>query len=336
MKLAFIGFRHGHAIGLYHDAKVHPKVQIVAACEEDAATAEALRKEGKITLTHDNYSKMLETVECDAVGVGDYFAKRGRIIIDALSRGKHVIADKPICTKLQELEQIARLSKEKRLRVGCLLDLRGSGAVLTVRRLIRENAIGEVHTVTFLAQHPLLYATRPKWYWEPGAHGGTINDIGIHAIDIIPWITGRKITEVTAARAWNARLPQHPHFQDAAQIMLKLDNGGGVLGDVSYTAPDSSGYSIPQYWRMTFHGSAGLLECSTDKFPVVLSRSTDKAMQTINPDPAIPNAALDSFLREVAGELGELTPSTADVLEASRLTLLIQEAADQHKTGVKL
>ena len=33
--------------------------------------------------------------------------------------------------------------------------------------------------------------------------------------------------------------------------MLKLDNKGGVLADVSYLAPDSCGYSVPQYWRFT-------------------------------------------------------------------------------------
>ena len=52
-------------------------------------------------LTHDDYRRMLREVECDAVAVGDYFARRGEIVIAALEAGKHVIADKPICTKLE-------------------------------------------------------------------------------------------------------------------------------------------------------------------------------------------------------------------------------------------
>lgn len=336
MRLAFIGFRHGHAMSLYTAAAAHPDIQIVAACEEDPATADGLRQGGKVQITHTNYLDMLDRVPCDAVGVGDYFEKRGRLILQALRRGKHVIADKPLCTRRSELDEITRIAREERLCVGCLLDLRGSGAYRTVRRLIAENAIGQVHTVTFLAQHPLIYASRPAWYWTPDQHGGTINDIAIHAIDIIPWVTGRKITAVSAARAWNARLPQHPHFQDAAQLMLKLDNGGGVMGDVSYLAPDACGYSIPQYWRMTFHGSAGLLECSLDKFPVLLARNTDKEPQILPPDPPVPNAALNSFLREIQGATADIAPTTQEVLAASRITLIAQEAADTNQHDVFL
>ena len=32
-------------------------------------------------------------------------------------------------------------------------------------------------------------------------HGGTINDIGIHAIDLVPWLTGKKIEAAPARRA---------------------------------------------------------------------------------------------------------------------------------------
>lgn len=336
MKLAFIGFRHGHIMGLYNVATKHPRVQVVAACEEDAATAGDLRQEGKVKLTHDNYRRMLDEVECDAVAVGDAYARRGPIIITALERGKHVIGDKPLCTKLSELDQIGQLSQGKGLSVGCLLDMRSSGCVLTVRRLIREGAIGEVHTVTFTAQHPLMYGKRPAWYFEPGMHGGTINDIGVHAFDCLPWITGRKFVEVVAARGWNARLPQCPGFQDAGQVMLKLDNGGGVIGDVSYLAPDECGYRMPQYWRMTFHGPDGVLECNGDKNPVLLAQSKDKELHQITPDPATPKSVFDSFLREVTKEPGELSPSTAEVLESSRVALMIQAAADENRCHAAL
>lgn len=336
MRLALIGFRHGHAMQLHNVAVKHAGIKVVGACEEDAATAAALRQGKKVALTHDNYRRMLDEVECDAVGVGDYFAKRGQVILEALRRGKHVICDKPLCTRQDELEEIARISKEKGLRVGCLLDLRGSGAIRTARRLIAEGAIGTIHTVNFTAQHPLRYGLREAWYFEPGLQGGTINDIAIHAVDIIPWVTGRKIVEVTAARAWNARLPQHGHFQDGAQLMLRLDNNGGVLGDVSYLAPDACGYSVPQYWRMMFHGSEGVLECRPDDRSVMLADATDEAARSVDAEPGVPHAAIESFLREVSGAAGEIAPSSAEVLQASRVALAIQAAADRNVQRVRV
>jgi predicted dehydrogenase len=336
LKLAFAGFRHGHVMGLYTGAISHPDVRVVAACEEDPSTVEDLKSAGKVEITHSNFREMLQRVDCDAIAVGDYFAKRGSLIIAALQAGKHVIADKPICTSLDELDQIARLTREKNLKLGCLLDLRDSGVFLTARRLIRGGAIGEVLVIVFTAQHPLLLATRPTWYFEPGKQGGTINDIAVHAIDLIPWVTGQPIVEAVAARTWNARLPQFPHFHDGGQIMLKLANDAGVLGDVSYFTPDGLAYGAPQYWRLTFHGSEGLIEASFGQRTLTLARSSDKSPQPIEVDADVANGCLNAFLRDLAGVSSDSDLTTADVLDASRRALLVQQAADQNRHNVAL
>jgi predicted dehydrogenase len=321
MNIAFIGFRHGHIMGLYHAALKHPGVKVVAAVEEDASAAAGLKD--KVALTHTRMTDALPL--CDAVAVGDYFSKRGSVILAALAAGKHVISDKPICTLTAELDQIEQLAGSKKLVVSALFDLRDCGAFRTARRLIRDGTIGQVHTINFTAQHPLLRATRPSWYFEPGKQGGTLNDIACHATDLIPWMTGRQIDSVVAARAWNARLPEFPHFHDAAQFMLKLDNNGGVLGDVSYLAPDAAGYSAPQYWRVTCHGSSGCIEARYAARELLLATSTDKSFRTIPADDDIPDGRLTSFLNNVAGEEYDLT--TADVIRASRMALKIQESA---------
>ena len=334
LRMAFLGFRHGHVMGLYNAARQHPRVQVVAACEEDEATAASLRAARHVVLTHRSFDELYKAVDFDAAAVSDYFGRRGEIIIRALESGKHVIADKPICTRLSELDRIVQLAAEKRRAIGCLLDLRDHGNFITMRRRIRDGAIGTVHTVTFTAQHPLMLGKRPGWYFEPGKHGGTINDIGIHAIDLIPWLTGRRITECVAARAWNARLPQFPHFQDAGQVVLKLDNNGGVLGDVSYLTPDAIAYSATQYWRVTCHGDAGAIETSYNAKSVELATQT---VQSIPPEAGDPTGCLDAFLDEIDGgspRPGALT--SADVLDAARRALLIQQAADEGRTTVPL
>jgi predicted dehydrogenase len=329
MKLAFLGFRHGHVMGLYQSALEHPDVEVVAAVEEDPATVATLRAAGKVELTHERIAEVLASVPCDAVAIGDVYARRGAIAIAALEAGKHVIADKPLCTRLDELDRIAELSRANQRVVHCLFDLRDTGPYRTMCRLIGAGEIGTVHTVNFTAQHPLLLGTRPGWYFERGAHGGTINDIAIHAIDLIPWLTGRSITGVVAARAWNARLPQFPHFQDAAQIMLRLDNGGGVLGDLSYLAPDGVGYSAPQYWRVTCHGERGFVEARYGSRDVLIATYPDKTVRTISADDDIPHGRLVEFLDEVAGTSRDGALTTADVLTATRIALQAQQSATE-------
>lgn len=334
-KIAIMGFRHGHINSLVDLIKQRGDTELVAACEEDRETRERIIESGVCETVFDSYERMLDTVECDAIGIGDYYARRGSIAIEALRRGKHIVSDKPLCNRLHELDEIESLARREKLSVGCQLDMRSSGTFRTVRRLIREGTIGEVHAVSFNGQHPLMYGTRANWYFEEGKHGGTINDIAIHAIDYIPWMTGQRFLCINAARNWNARLKEVPHFRDAAQMMMTLENGAGVLGDVSYLTPDSFGYSLPQYWLTMVWGADGLVQASYGG-GVTLYKNGDKEPRVIEPDADMPGNYLEAFLQEVRGETQGLELTSAEVLQSSRVALRVQQVADEGLTNVSL
>ncbi len=333
IKIAFAGFRHGHIFELVNKVREHSESEIAGACEEDAKTREELGSKGLMDITYENYSQMLKELDCDAVAIGDVYAKRGKMVIEALEAGRHVIADKPLCCKLSEFEKIRKLSEEKNLSVGCQLTLRGAGALRTVLKLISEDKIGEVHTVTFTGQHPRAIGVRPDWYFVPGMHGGTINDIAIHGIDAILWLTGRDIVEVVGARVWNARTPEYPHFQDGAQMMLKLDNGGGVLSDVSYLAPEGVP-AVPNYWRFTIHGSKGEIETTYNGKSVLLGIAGEGELHEIPSSPELGATYYEDFVSEIRGETDKCELSTEQVLHATYVSLVIQQAADDGKTNV--
>ncbi len=329
LKIAFAGFRHGHILGLYNKAKESPALQIVASCEEDEAT----RKNLQVEITHDNFDKMLGEVECDIIAVGDYYAKRGGMLIKALKAGKHVIADKPICTTLQELDEIEQLAKARNLKVGCQLDLRSNANIAGARDLIQSGALGDIQAIQFGGQHPLMFGSRPGWYFEEGKHGGTINDIAIHGIDVIPWLTGLKFTEITGARTWNAFATECPHFNDAGQFMVQMNNGCGVFGDVSYFAPDSCGFKLPFYWRFTIWGTSGVLEFNYLDQGLKFAANGTTGISTLAPPVSTGPDYLTDFLADIAGKPGEL--DTATVIESSRNTLKIQQAADLGRSVAK-
>jgi predicted dehydrogenase len=336
IQLAFVGFRHGHIFDLYRRAQESDDFEVVAGCEEDKATRETLAEQGTVSISHDNFDDMLSDVACDAVAVGDYYGKRGERIIAALSAGKHVIVDKPVCTRLSELDEIERLVKETGLRVACMLDMRDSPQTRTARTLVQGGTIGEVKAISFGGQHPLLLGTRPNWYFEPGKHGGTINDIAIHALDALPWITGLRFTQLHAARCWNALASDYPHFEGAGQMMLSMDNGCGVLGDVSYLAPDSQGYTTPFYWRITLWGEKGILEFATTSDQITLALDGEEAVRQVPLGEGDPGGYLRAMAADIAGTLSDGQLSSQDALRAARLALTIQQAADTGACNVPL
>ncbi|MDD6877579.1 MAG: Gfo/Idh/MocA family oxidoreductase [Clostridiaceae bacterium] len=350
LNLAFVGFRHGHINGLYTQAMENPDVSVVAAFEENEAARKAAEETLGVKFTHDSYEALLADPTIDAVAIGDYFGIRGARAIAALKAGKHVIADKPLCTSLKELNLIEKLSRQKGLKVGCMFDLRLNAWVEPVRDFIFSGKLGAIHQISFTAQHPLNWGTRPAWYFEDGKQGGTINDIGIHGIDLIPYITGLKFKKVIAARQWNAYAKLAPKFMDSAQFMAELDNGAGVMADVSYAAPSSCGFKLPQYWRFTIWGEKGVIECGGNTRPVisVALQGSDGPVELEVPEDTHqsldvfvdPNASaedkkpvraqrqiLDFFLADLASAPTPL--NTATVIESSRTALTIQAAADR-------
>jgi predicted dehydrogenase len=336
-RFAFVGFRHGHILDVLTGVTGRDDAEVVACCEEDAATREALAAKGQVKITHTDFATMLRDVECEVIAVGDYYAKRGGLALAALQAGRHVLSDKPLCTTLGELDEIERLTKEKKLAVGLQLDTRDMAAPRKLREIIRNGQIGEVASIHIDGQHPLLLGTRSAWYFEPGKHGGTINDIGVHAFDFVPWMTGLEWGEVRAARSWNAKARAYPHFEDCAQLLATLENGAGVLADFSYLAPDTLGYKLPHYWHILVHGTEGLVESYLTSKEVMVIKDGSAAPET---SPAGENRTrryLDEFLQEVRGgdvakspaaeEIGANVLTTAACLRASRLALTAQAAA---------
>ncbi len=294
---------------------------MVACCEEDATTRDAL----SVQITHTDFAKMLGEVECDVIAIGDYYSRRGALVIAALEAGRHVLSDKPLCTSLDELATIEGLARKRGLTVGLQLDCRDSAAFRTLREIIASGEIGEVCTVRIQGQHPLLPATRPGWYFEPGKHGGTHNDIGVHAFDFIPWLTGVGWRRLDATRTWNGKARAHPHFHDCAQLMATLENGAGVLADYSYLAPDRLGYKLPYYWNVLIHGTSGLAEAHIHAEHVTVITDTSGIPEIRPLLERRRHGYLEEFLHELAGQPATLT--SADCFKATRLALEAEQLA---------
>ena len=325
LKLAVAGLRHNHIFSLLTVAQNNPAVEIVACAEEDAASRAELEKSGKVTITHTSITDMLDNVDCDAVAIGDCYARRGNIAIAALERNKHVISDKPICTKLSELENIEALATAKKLCLGCMFDLRTAPPVAGAKKLLDAGVIGEVIQIQFTAQHRLMRSSRPSWYFSGNMHGGTINDIGSHAADLIPFLTGAQIKTINGARTWKALARPDEDLNDAGQFMLTLDNGCGVIGDVSYSAPDTTG-TLPTYWRFNIWGRNGMIEFNyADQFITAYINGTAGKSTFAVPTYRGPDF-LTEFISEISGNPGSLT--TAGIITASRCILKVQEFAD--------
>ena len=228
MKFLFAGFRHPHIYTLLNIAAKTENVTVSACYEADvSARREAEQKTG-IAFADADYEQLLSG-DIDAVAIGARYGDRGGMIVRALKRGKHILTDKPICTSISQLDEIEGLAREKGLTVGCMFDLRYLPSVVAAEKILQSGKLGEVRNVSFTGQHCLDYKNRPSWYFEKDMHGGTINDLAVHGIDLLNRLAGLGINEVAAAKFWNAYAYRNKDFKDCALFMARLTNGAQLV-----------------------------------------------------------------------------------------------------------
>ena len=323
MKLLFYGFRHGHINGLYKLALAHPDIEIAGCIEPDNdARAKAERELGCV-FSDLSYDSWLHS-DVDTVAIGCVYGDRGEAIIRALRAGKHIIADKPICTSLQQLEIISELCRDKNLKIACMLDLRYLPQTLAARDLLTSGRLGQVRNIAFNGQHCIDYPNRPKWYFEEGKHGGTINDLAIHGIDLVRMLTGMEFAHIDAARVWNSYATQHPDFRDCATFMARMQNGAGVLADVSYSAP-SYAFTLPSYWEFRVWCERGMLSFNYKDDYVTLYEESSPEPQKLTY-----SGSIAGYMDELATEIKNNTCAvTQNVLASTKTALMIQQQADR-------
>jgi myo-inositol 2-dehydrogenase/D-chiro-inositol 1-dehydrogenase len=169
-----------------------------------------------------------------------------------LQAGKAVLLEKPMAHTLDAARRIGEVarSSQSRLMVGHLLrfDPRYAGAAASVA----EGVIGRpLHTTArrfTLSQVGRRLAGRssPRFY------------LGVHDIDAMQWVSGRKIKRVFARAVSSAN---QPHTEDAIFATCEFDDG--IAGNLQFgwTLPDNSPSAIDA--RLEVVGTLGRVDVDT-------------------------------------------------------------------------
>ena len=160
----------------------------------------------------------------------------------ALQSGKHVMCEKPLAMNTQETGALVELAKEQE-RVGAVTyNLRYYPLCQEARELVQQGTIGEPRLVlgTYL-QDWLFYANDWNWRLEPelGGRMRAIADIGTHWLDLIGWITGRRLKELCADLATVIPVRRRPKGpvetfrrsddRQTEAVQISTDDYGSVL-----------------------------------------------------------------------------------------------------------
>jgi predicted dehydrogenase len=218
--------------------------------------------------------------------------------------GKHVLCEKPLAMDSRESELLVKLAKETGRVGGVAYNLRYYPLCHEARALIQIGAIGEPRLIhgSFL-QDWLLHPTDWNWRLDPKLGGAlrAVSDIGTHWLDLVTWLTRKKITEVCADLATVIPVRHKPvgkvaTFQKASgateEVPMTTDDYASVLlhfdGNLRGVVTVSQ-VSAGRKARLSFEidGTEGSLAWNSEEPNMLWIGRRDTASELFPKDPAL-------------------------------------------------
>jgi 1,5-anhydro-D-fructose reductase (1,5-anhydro-D-mannitol-forming) len=197
--------------------------ELISVVSRDQAKADAFAREHGARRGTTDYRAMLEDPEVDAVYIATPNALHAAQVIAAAEAGKHVLCDKPLATSVADARQAADACRDHGVRLGITFQTRFHDGVAQARQLVSDGAIGTpvVAQVQISAGRKLPVS----WRLDPALAGlGTINNLGVHGLDVLGYILGDQVTEVTALTHIE------PGYRVDTTALILLRFAGGALG----------------------------------------------------------------------------------------------------------
>lgn len=206
-----------------------PNVKLVALADMDANRREHVLGDIKGVHEFDDYQKMFDTCELDAVCIGLPTWLHAPVSQEAVERGLHVLCEKPPSNDAAELIPITQLAKAKGLIYMFVRQSRFSAQLMEGRRLVQAGELGDVYYAETRWIRTRWSSAR-GWRHDKEKGGGVLLDLGIHAIDNVWFMMGcPRPTEVMAGLycTFSHLVPSDQTYtaDDAACGFVRFENG---------------------------------------------------------------------------------------------------------------
>jgi predicted dehydrogenase len=319
MHVGLIGLK-GHT-GVALGALQEAGCRLAAVWDEDpkaAARAAKGRAADPGTKVYRDWREMLEKEQLDIVAEAGMDSQRGAIIQACAERKIHVLCEKPMAFTLDELAAVRRAVEKSGIHLSMLLTMRFEPAYRLMRAQIAAGVIGKVCQAAMQKSYKL--GNRPAWQRDRATFSGIIPFIGIHALDLIRWTTGREFTNAMAFQG-NTGHPDMRDMEDNACIALRLDNGGSASARLDYCRPAAA----PTHGddRLRVAGDKGVIESFEAGKRVTLITEKEGPRELPLPEPG---KQFVNFVQSIRAR-DKCEAPAADCFRITEVVLKIRDAA---------
>ncbi|WP_349259608.1 Gfo/Idh/MocA family oxidoreductase [Actinospica sp.] len=201
----FMGKAHSQAwrnAARFYDLPSKP--ELTALCGRSSSAVAAAAETYGFAGWETDWERLIARDDIDVVDICTPGDSHAEIALAALEAGKHVLCEKPLANTVEQAREMAAAAERAAERgrhsmVG--FNYRRVPALALARQLIADGRLGTVYQVR--AQYLQDWIVDPEFplVWRLQAEkagSGALGDLGAHSIDLAQYLTGQRITGVSA------------------------------------------------------------------------------------------------------------------------------------------
>jgi predicted dehydrogenase/nucleoside-diphosphate-sugar epimerase len=181
---------HAAIVGTGYIADFHARairqaagVELVSVCDANLRSAQTFAAQWGIAQVFDSLESMLGSQQLDSVHVLVPPDRHHSLAKTALQSGVNVFLEKPMCTSVEEANELVELARDSGLYLGINHNMQYAGAYQRLRETVRSGVLGPLDHVTFNHFAELgQIRFGPFDSWMLCAPGNVLLEIGPHLV----------------------------------------------------------------------------------------------------------------------------------------------------------
>lgn len=269
LKAGIIGFGFigkVHAFGYHNMSYFHfpppVKTELFGVCTSREETAKRAKENFGFKIASTDYRKIINHPEIDIINICSPNVCHREQLLEAIKAKKHIYCDKPLVQNYEEAEEIEKLLANYGKTNQMTFHLRFFPAALKAKSMLEEGSLGEIISFRFSYLHSGSVSPGKPMGWKQKKEfgGGTLNDLGSHAIDLCCHLLGSFEQVSGISRILYPERPdgkgetEKVEAEDLVLINAKLKNGALGSIEASKTATGAQ-----DEFRFEIYGTEGAL-----------------------------------------------------------------------------
>ncbi len=231
-----------------------PDAELIAISDVYAPAAKELAEKLNVPNWYDDYHKILENPDVEAVFICSSTDTHSPISIEAARAGKHIFCEKPIDHDLDKIKVVLEEVEKAGVKYQVGFNRRFDRNFKHVHEVVQNGGIGDVQIVKVTSRDP---EAPPLSYVK--VSGGIFVDMTIHDFDMVRYLSGSEVTEVSAVGACLVN-PEIGEAGDVDTCIITLRFANGALGVIDNSRQAVYGYDQ----RIEVFGSKGCITADNE------------------------------------------------------------------------